>query len=740
MGKGDVELSRVDQSRVARIGERSVAGAFASLLSLTDEAVLLFDGTGTILLANEGVASLLRTPAGGLVGSDVRLLFPPAVGVVPDAPFSAEALPFLADGSAHQLSCVGSSGSLVDVTVRCDQVRAPGQTFLLVAHPADALEAARRDHDRLVEDLSRANRRLAGTLHIVLGTLASQDVSTLFHDVLDEISDTMDAAGTILYIAEADGYRLRGTSTKMARHAIPSLISSRRGVDSLIAREGKALRFRLLPPDRQSLRKGKLRMRQVVDEDTHETHAVPASTLPPFASFIAVPVWFGGHIIAFIDVGWREVHPTTREDAQLLDAVAEYLSVQLMGALTAMRQQQVERLGSLASEAREHLVSTSGDLASTLRDIVGSVGKELDVDVAWVRLGASGMEGAVTVELPSRSVRLPETSLTALMGEGRQAVAPLEQGGELARRLRELGTSGVGALVDFGEIEERRMTCLMLRPGGGEPLSPQELSFLRRLVQDVREVADGSEERAQDKRISQALQSGMRNELQEVEGITAQGLYSSATASAFVGGDFYDLIRLPDRRACVIMGDVSGKGVEAASVSAAVKTALGAYAWEGLAPARMVRSLNDFLLGFSRLETFATLFVGLVDLAEGRITYCSAGHPPAVLMRAQTHELAMLDVQSGVVGAFRDMNYQDGIMGISEGDVLVLYTDGTTEARDPEGAFFGEDGLRDMLVTEGARGFEGLTDRMMSTLDAFTGNNLEDDVALVALRFDKVGS
>ena len=207
-----------------------------------------------------------------------------------------------------------------------------------------------------------------------------------------------------------------------------------------------------------------------------------------------------------------------------------------------------------------------------------------------------------------------------------------------------------------------------------------------------------------------------------------------------MGGDFYDLIRLPDRRAAVIMGDVSGKGVEAASVSAAVKTALGAYAWEGLAPARMVRSLNDFLLGFSRIETFATLFIGIIDLASGNLTYCSAGHPPAILYRAGRNELETLDVQSGVVGAFEDMSYVDGEVKVQEGDFLLLYTDGTTEARNPAGAFFGEDGLKDAIMQQIPQGFEGILDRLLATLDSFTARNLDDDVAMVAVRFDEIGA
>jgi serine phosphatase RsbU (regulator of sigma subunit) len=291
----------------------------------------------------------------------------------------------------------------------------------------------------------------------------------------------------------------------------------------------------------------------------------------------------------------------------------------------------------------------------------------------------------------------------------------------------------------MGRISGTRRCVLLLRESGSEPFEDVDLDFLHRVADDIRQAVAGAEARTQDTRISQALQSGMRNELQKVDGVMARALYSSATAAAFVGGDFYDLIRLPDRRACVILGDVSGKGVEAASVSAAVKTALGAYAWEGLPPAHMVRSLNDFLLGFSRLETFATLFVGLVDLEAATLTYCSAGHPPAMLLRASTHELQTLDVQSGVVGAFREMTYRDGVISLERGDLLLLYTDGVTEARGPKGDFFGEDGLSEALMRETQRGTDGLLDRLLQTLDTFTDRHLDDDVAMMSLRFDELG-
>ena len=91
------------------------------------------------------------------------------------------------------------------------------------------------------------------------------------------------------------------------------------------------------------------------------------------------------------------------------------------------------------------------------------------------------------------------------------------------------------------------------------------------------------------------------------------------------------------------------------------------------------------------------------------------------MVSADARQISALDVQSGVVGAFHDIAYQDGLAQLAEGDVLLLYTDGTTEARDGHGAFFGEDGLREAVMRESADGkaFEGFVDRLLGTLDDF---------------------
>ena len=738
---------KLSTRRVEGLGEGSLVGTLAKLLQLTGEAVLVFDGAGRVLLANDEAAALF----GGvspLVGADVRLVFPAEDGSEPAGSFSPDDLPFPLDGSLALAPCAGTDDRLIRARVRCGAVVGAAGTHVLVALPVDDAERVVREHDRALDDLRRANHRLSGTLKIVLDTIDISDLSELFGRVLEEITDAMEADGTIVYLAGSDGFHLRGLSSGLAGERVARFMAFDRAVERLAVHEGCAVRLRVCAPLVEQLRRGRLATREVVNEETHEILTLRSDILPPFTSFMAVPVWFGGHVIAIIEVGWRRMHPLPADDARLLDSVAHYLAVQLEGAFAALRSQRAERLAALSTELREDLLDATpgeeGDegLLGRVWDALSAAAEELEAVPVRVRVNLH--QGVSVAELPLTGARaLPGSAADLARSYERDGicVAPILPGSDLGAFLRELGEPCEGALVDLGELAGERCGALLLRPYGAEPLDDLELEFLWGLLEDMRDIARGEEAREQDKRISQALQTGMRNELQRVNGITAEAVYSSATKAASVGGDFYDLIRLPGRRACVIMGDVSGKGVEAASVAAAVKTALGAYAWEGLAPARMVRSLNEFLLGFSRLETFATLFVGIVDLAAGKIRYCSAGHPPAILVRDGADEISALDVQSGVVGAFHDIAYRDGTVRISPGDVLLLYTDGTTEARDPEGAFFGEEGLREMVMRESAadRPFEGFVGRLLEGLEAFTGRNLEDDVAMVALRFDEVG-
>ena len=756
--------NKLSVRRVEGVVDGTVAATLSQLLRLTSDAVIVFNMEGTVLLANEEAESLFAKVNDTIAGLDVRFLFTPANQENLQKPFFVESLPFAIDGSTSMVAAPAQDGTSQVLSVRADYVGAPTQAIVLTASKLRDMASPMHDDERMVLDLRRANRRLSGALQIVLDTLDSEDMGQLIERVLEELSETVEADGALIYLAEQDGYHLHG-ATESLRSAsldrIPRYFAFNSSLERLTFYSEHALRLHTMPLNSSTLKQGRVKKRNLVNEETREVITVDASHLPPFTSFLVVPVWFGGHIVALIEVGWERKRALLVEDARLLDSIANYLSVQLVGALSAMRTQRRDTLREALARVRQGLLHSAAEgekiSGERLQQVMRSVGTDLNAQVFSVdccevtgniTLHALGAEQAFgdaqdgvqdSAQDGGNQIALPSTVEGLKTGEGEASVKEVELESELSRALAAQGLPCKGAVLFLGKFAGEQHTWLFLREENAEPLSDIELDFLDRVMLLVHSLAVGAEESQQNKHISQALQSGMKNELQQVEGISAEGIYSSATADAFVGGDFYSMIKLPGRRACIIMGDVSGKGIEAASISSAVKTALSAYAWEGRTPARMVATLNEFLLGFSRVETFATLFVGIVDLAASSLTYCSAGHPPAILVSAQSGDAELLDVQSGVVGAFHDMEYKNGTVRLHEGDILLLYTDGTTEARSPEGAFFGETGLRDMIMNEVPRGFDGLLNRFLSTLDRYTGRRLDDDVAMVALRFDELG-
>ena len=762
--------NKLSVRRVEGVVDGTVAATLSQLLRLTSDAVIVFNMEGIVLLANEEAESLFAKVDGTIAGLDVRFLFTPANQENLQKTFSVESLPFAIDGSTSMVAAPAQDGTSQVLSVRADYVGAPTQAIVLTASKLRDMASPMHDDERMVLDLRRANRRLSGALQIVLDTLDSEDMGQLIERVLEELSETVEADGSLIYLAEQDGYHLHGATESLkdvSFSAIPRYFAFNNSLERLTFYSEHALRLHTMPLNSSTLKQGRVKKRNLVNEETREVITVDASHLPPFTSFLVVPVWFGGHIVALIEVGWERKRALLVEDARLLDSIANYLSVQLVGALSAMRTQRRDTLREALARVRQGLLHSAAEgekiSGERLQQVMRSVGTDLNAQVFSVdccevtgniTLHALGAEQAVAeqqdgaqaaaeaggVQEGGNQIALPSTVEGLKTGEGEASVNEVELDSELSRALAAQGLPCKGAVLFLGKFAGEQHTWLFLREENAEPLSDIELDFLDRVMLLVHSLAVGAEKSQQNKHISQALQSGMKNDLQEVEGISAEGIYSSATADAFVGGDFYSMIKLPGRRACIIMGDVSGKGIEAASISSAVKTALSAYAWEGRTPARMVATLNEFLLGFSRVETFATLFVGIVDLATSSLTYCSAGHPPAILVPAQSGDAELLDVQSGVVGAFHDMEYKNGTVRLHEGDILLLYTDGTTEARSPEGAFFGETGLRDMIMNEVPRGFDGLLNRFLSTLDRYTGRRLDDDVAMVALRFDELGS
>ncbi|MCB0932205.1 MAG: SpoIIE family protein phosphatase [Mycobacterium sp.] len=147
-----------------------------------------------------------------------------------------------------------------------------------------------------------------------------------------------------------------------------------------------------------------------------------------------------------------------------------------------------------------------------------------------------------------------------------------------------------------------------------------------------------------------------------------------------LGGDWYDLMPLSENRTYLAVGDVVGHGLVAVEDMAQLRSASRAFAHRGQTPAQLLGDLNAFA-GNVISGDFATSMVAVVDHDTGMLSYCSAGHPPAFLRRAKTGEVIRLsDANGPVLGPLDDVDYDEGIVAVSPGDILVMYTDGLVEA------------------------------------------------------------
>ncbi|HEX5085666.1 MAG TPA: SpoIIE family protein phosphatase [Blastocatellia bacterium] len=203
--------------------------------------------------------------------------------------------------------------------------------------------------------------------------------------------------------------------------------------------------------------------------------------------------------------------------------------------------------------------------------------------------------------------------------------------------------------------------------------------------------------------------------------------------SRYVGGDFYDFISLRDNRSAFALGDVSGKGVAAALLAAMAQGALQSQFTGNMPLAEVVSSLNKVLVQRSDSNRFITLFCATLD-PDGHFTYINAGHNPPVLARSNG-EAETLTTKSVLLGAFDFVEYKPRQTRLGAGDVVVMYTDGVTEAVDADNQMFGDDQLENLVKESVNLSAEEIKQKILDAVLNFTaGLPQGDDITLIVLK------
>ena len=166
-------------------------------------------------------------------------------------------------------------------------------------------------------------------------------------------------------------------------------------------------------------------------------------------------------------------------------------------------------------------------------------------------------------------------------------------------------------------------------------------------------------------------------------------IYATMTPAKEVGGDFYDFFFIDDDHLCILMADVSGKGVPAALFMMTAKIILADNARFGKSPAKILEDTNTAICAKNREKMFVTVWLGILEISTGKLIAANAGHDYPIIKHKGGNFDLFKDKHGVIVGSFSGMKYKDYELLLEPGSMFFMYTDGVPEANDKDGKMFG---------------------------------------------------
>jgi sigma-B regulation protein RsbU (phosphoserine phosphatase) len=212
-------------------------------------------------------------------------------------------------------------------------------------------------------------------------------------------------------------------------------------------------------------------------------------------------------------------------------------------------------------------------------------------------------------------------------------------------------------------------------------------------------------------------------------------IYAALYPATELGGDFFDFFFTAKNKLCFVVGDVSGHGVASALQMAVSKTLINSKALTDSSTAAILTLVNDELSKNNDSSMFVTMFLGILDLETGALTYTNAGHNPPYIKR-NNGSIERLDTLHGpVIGAVADLEYKESASKLLKNDAILLYTDGITEAMDTGKNLFTEKRLVEIISTQ-SKSSKDVVQRTVKAVKEFENEAEQaDDITILAIKF-----
>ncbi|NDV18941.1 SpoIIE family protein phosphatase [Pseudodesulfovibrio sp. JC047] len=310
----------------------------------------------------------------------------------------------------------------------------------------------------------------------------------------------------------------------------------------------------------------------------------------------------------------------------------------------------------------------------------------------------------------------------------------------IARRithpLRQL--SGAARNIASGDLDSQ-LPAITSRDEVGDLAHSFEYmkTSLKKFIQDLTTTTAAKERIESELRIARDIQMGILPKLfpafpdrKEFE------IFASIEPAKEVGGDLYDFFFIDEKHFCFLVGDVSGKGVPAAFFMAVTKTLLKVVSEKGISPGDVLTKVNADLSTDNESCMFVTLFLAVMNIETGDIEYANAGHNPPIFMPCGGTPEWIPPLGEPVAGILDTMEYSTKTMHMNAGDIIFMYTDGVTEAMNPEKELYSDDRLMDLLSAMKEPFAPHLVRDVNDSIKAFTlGAKRSDDITMLAMQF-----
>jgi PAS domain S-box-containing protein len=403
------------------------------------------------------------------------------------------------------------------------------------------------------------------------------------------------------------------------------------------------------------------------------------------------------------------------------------------------------------------ILASSLDPDETLRQVAQLAVPEI---ADWCAVDLAGEDGTIErvalvhadEELLDKAIRLREryppdpesdTGVTRILRTGESQLYPeipgelLEQGAvneEHLELIREFGLSSAMAVPMIARDEVIGVLTFASGPSGRR-FNEADLQVAEELGRRCATAIDNSRVYAERDYIARALQrSLLPAELPLIPGLETAARFRATGEGNEVGGDFYDLFESGNRGWTVVVGDVCGKGPDAAAVTALARYTLRAAAMHERLPSRSLRLLNEALLRQPGERRFCTVaYAYLEALDEGaRVGFASGGHPLPVVLRSDG-KVEWLGEHGMLLGVVPDPRLEDSSAALAPGDAVVFYTDGVTDAGGPV-SVLGEERLAEVIASCAGLGADAIAGRVEAAALEAEGGAPRDDIAMVVLR------